>query len=282
MNRVCGRCSVGWALALAVVALSGCARQSELPPVSESGIYLPGKIVWRDLLTADVEEAGRFYEQLLGWDVEPWTEDYHVILHQGRLIGGIARKKDANKQARWIPFMSVPDVDQAIGTVQANGSKVILAPIDLPLRGRVALVDDPQSAAFGVMHSDGGDPPDRKADIGDWLWEEVWVTNPDAVLPFYEKLAGLELRSIRVQGIEYRYLESEGAPRMGVVEKPDVSVDNTWVNYVRVEDPAAIAERAEALGGKVLMAPREDIRQGSVAIIADPTGGVILVQKWPL
>jgi predicted enzyme related to lactoylglutathione lyase len=271
-----------WVSVLAFLTFAGCASQTDLPPISESGVHLPGKIVWRDLLTSDVETAGRFYEQLLGWDIEPWSHDYHVILHQGRLIGGIARKRDADKQAQWIAFMSVTDVNQAVEIVRSSGSRVILPPRDMPLRGSVAVIEDSEGAAFGVVHSDSGDPPDREADIGDWLWEEVWVTDPDAVLPFYEKIAGLRPANINIQGVDYRYLESDGTPRMGVVKKPDVKIGNSWVNYVRVADPEAVARRAESLGGKVLMAPREDIRQGSVAIIADPTGGALLVQRWPL
>ena len=272
----------GWISFLALLILAGCTVRPELPPISESGTHSPGKIVWRDLLTSDVDEAGRFYEQLLGWETERLSDGYRLILFEGRPIGGIARKDDDETAAQWVPFMSVADVDRAVGTVEASGSEVYLSPIDLPKRGTLALVADPQGAAFGVMRSEGGDPADRKAAIGDWLWNELWLEDPDAVLPFYQKLAGLRPESVDADGVDYRFLESDGVPRAGLVKRPESVIRNTWVNYVRVEDPSDMARRAEALGGRVLMAPRPDVRRGSVAIIADPTGGAILLQKWPV
>lgn len=265
-----------------VLILGGCTLRPELPPISETGTHSPGKIVWRDLLTSDVDKAGRFYEQLLGWKTEPLSDGYHLIRFQGRLIGGIARKRDAETRAQWIPFVSVADVERAVETVEASGSRVFLGPVELPKRGTVAVVADPQGAAFGVMHADGGDPADREAVVGDWLWNEIWLDDPDAVLPFYEKLAGLRPETIDVDGNSYRLLESDGVPRAGLLKKPAPDIRDTWVNYVRVEDPSAMVGRVEALGGRVLMAPRADIHQGTVAIIADPTGGAILLQKWPI
>jgi len=42
------------------------------------------------------------------------------------------------------------------------------------------------------------------------------------------------------------------------------------------------AARAAQLGGRVLLAPRSDLRDGTLALIADPTGAVLALQKWPL
>jgi hypothetical protein len=35
------------------------------------------------------------------------------------------------------------------------------------------------------------------------------------------------------------------------------------------------------LGGKVLLAPRPDLRKGSLAVVADPAGAVVALQKYP-
>jgi predicted enzyme related to lactoylglutathione lyase len=37
-----------------------------------------------------------------------------------------------------------------------------------------------------------------------------------------------------------------------------------------------------SLGGKVVLAPRPDIRNGTLAVVADPSGAVLALQKWPL
>jgi predicted enzyme related to lactoylglutathione lyase len=49
-----------------------------------------------------------------------------------------------------------------------------------------------------------------------------------------------------------------------------------------VDDPAAVSARVTALGGRVILPPSPGIRNGTVAIVADPTGGAVALQKWPL
>ena len=54
------------------------------------------------------------------------------------------------------------------------------------------------------------------------------------------------------------------------------------LSSIRVEDPAAMAARAVSLGGKVLIEPRPDVRKGTLAVVTDPTGAALALQKWPL
>ena len=48
------------------------------------------------------------------------------------------------------------------------------------------------------------------------------------------------------------------------------------------EAVAGLAARAVSLGGRLLIAPRAEVRGGTLAVIADPTGGAFALQKWPL
>jgi predicted enzyme related to lactoylglutathione lyase len=74
----------------------------------------------------------------------------------------------------------------------------------------------------------------------------------------------------------------KGRERAGLLRNP-IAVDRpVWLPFVRVADPAATAARAAQLGGKVLLAPRGDVRDGTMALIADPAGAMLALQKWPL
>jgi predicted enzyme related to lactoylglutathione lyase len=53
-----------------------------------------------------------------------------------------------------------------------------------------------------------------------------------------------------------------------------------WLPMLRVADVNAMVTRTVALGGRVILAPRADIRNGTVAIIADPTGAALALQEW--
>jgi hypothetical protein len=50
---------------------------------------------------------------------------------------------------------------------------------------------------------------------------------------------------------------------------------------VLVSDPAAFAARAVALGGRVVVPAAPERRNGSLAVIADPGGAVLALQKYP-
>ena len=72
-----------------------------------------------------------------------------------------------------------------------------------------------------------------------------------------------------------------GRERAGIMRMPFGGMQPTWLVSVMVADPAASAQRAQQLGGRILLTPRMDVRSGSVALIADPSGAVLALQRWP-
>lgn len=277
--------------ALMLIVGSGCAGldPSRIPPIDTTGTQpLPGKIVWHDLLTEDPTAARRFYADLFGWTFRDVGlgrgQSYTVIEHDGRIIGGLVGARRINRDvnvSRWIPVLSVAEMDAAMATVRAWGGTVFQAPLDIPQRGMVAVVADPQGALLTLLEPRDSDPADRTAEPGDWLWNEIWSSDPEATLAFYQSLepAFTVERKENDDG-GYRFLSASGAPRVGVVRKPVDRIADTWVAYVRVSDPAATAAAAQRLGGEVLLPARKNPRGGAVAILNDPTGAGFLVQNW--
>jgi hypothetical protein len=47
-----------------------------------------------------------------------------------------------------------------------------------------------------------------------------------------------------------------------------------------IVDPSAAAERAAALGGQVLLEPTAEVREGTMALVTDPSGAVLALRKW--
>ncbi len=83
-------------------------------------------------------------------------------------------------------------------------------------------------------------------------------------------------------GRPYTVFKRDGTPRAGLLVDPFPEVTPYWLSYVRVEDPAAVVAKVEGLGGQVLLKPDPKHRNGTVAIIADPTGAEVAIQKWPI
>jgi predicted enzyme related to lactoylglutathione lyase len=272
------------------LTLGGCAGidPARIPAIDAGAdTRLPGKVVWHDLLSEDPAAAKRFYGGLFGWtfrDVDLGAgQTYSVIEHDGRAIGGIVDGRginDANNVSRWIPVLSVADMSAAMSVVRAGGGTVFQAPVDIPTRGAMAVVADPQGAVLTLLESNAGDPADRPAADGDWLWNEIWSSDTDASIAFYERLVP-EFQLASARGGDYRYLQAEGRPRVGVLPKPVARIADTWVAYVKTSDPAAVAAAAERLGGEVLLPPRANpTGTGEVAILNDPSGAGFLVQTW--
>ena len=274
-----------------VLLLASCASvdPARIPAIDTTGssTRLPGKVVWHDLLSEDPQAAKRFYGGLFGWtfrDIDiGGGQTYTVIEHDGRGIGGLVDARGINRAAnvsRWIPVLSVADLDAAVATVRAGGGNVFQPPVDIPQRGRVAVVGDPQGALLTLLQSRSGDPPDRSVGDGGWLWNEIWSSDPEATLAFYQDLVPDYTAASGADKPAYTYLKAQGEPRVGVLPNPVPDIKDTWVAYVRVDDPAATVAAAERLGGRVLLAPRENPLGGEVAILNDPSGAGFLVQTW--
>jgi hypothetical protein len=124
---------------------------------------------------------------------------------------------------------------------------------------------------------------------GTFLWDELWATDVDAATGFYQRMAPFEVRQLDFEvadhSISYRVLSSQDKPRVGIRPNPVPEMGPMWVNYLRVDDLAAmeaIVARVPALDGAVLSPPTERPEGGYVAVIAGPSGAGIALQTWPL
>lgn len=262
-----------------------------VPPVSsaQTGTHIPGKFVWFDLVTNDVPAVKQFYGGLFGWEFEGDEDTYTTITYQGAPVGGIInrpRQDAAVNESRWIGYLSVPDVDQAVATTEQNGGTVYREARDYPDRGRIAVVGDAQGAVMALIRAEGGDPPDEEVRTNDWAWMELWTRNVSGTSDFYRDLVGYELEEITPpwegeQRVSYRVFKQGERASAGLIEIPWEEVNPTWLPYVLVDDAPATAEQAEKLGGEILIAPDKNIRNGEAALIADPSGAYLAIQQEP-
>ena len=281
--------------------ITACATISvDLPSVTDvpTGEKLPGKVIWRDLLTHDTKASQIFYETLFGWEFDGVGSEsglasnsvYKLIRHDGRLIGGMVDTVALNNRndiSQWIVSMSVANIDDAVAKYSAGDGDVITPPKDLHRRGRVAVVRDAEGALLALLETRDGDPADHEPEIGGFLWEELWTTDVESATAFYENVAGLKAAPWDVDenqesGATYRLLKDGDKPRVGIMPNPLEGLKPVWVSYLRVESPASITARVANLGGRVIVEARPRPLGGEVAFIAGPSGAGIALQTWPL
>lgn len=282
MNRISR-----WLCAATIAAASAIACASALGPDGEAGRFHPGKFVWFDLATDDLPGARAFYGAVFGWDfraVDGAPASYTLIEHEGGKVGGVfrqARPPGAPVGSRWIALMSVADPAKSAQYVQQNGGQVLLAPKTVAGRGTHAVFRDPQGAMFGVLAASGGDPSDDPVKDGDIFWLDLFAADPAKAATFYAGIAGYAISEVEAApGHKRIVLASEDIARAGIVPVPG-KFGPGWMPYILVEDLSAALDRVRAANGRVVVAPRDDLLAGRLAVIADPNGGVVGVIDWP-
>jgi uncharacterized protein len=281
---------VGLGLGAAGIAGVGCTTPPAVSPTQGMAISktpLVGKFVWRDLMTDEPAQVRPFYGELFGWEfveTQSLGRPYTLIKAGGQFIGGIAkgqRRVVHESNAQWLSYLSVADVERATQATAAAGGKVLVAPFDVPRVGRAAVVVDPQGAPLGLLRASFGDPADAPAPVMHrFLWTEALVRDPAAAARFYAELVGYEVLVHDEGDKPFRVLKLQGRERAGIMRMPFANMQPTWLPSVMVADPAASAQRAAALGGRTLVTPRMDVRAGTVALIVDPGGAVLALQRW--
>jgi predicted enzyme related to lactoylglutathione lyase len=277
------------ALAAGVAACTTVNR-IDLSAMSFSDEPLIGKFVWYDLITEDLEATKAFYGELFGWDLvetKDFQGDDYVLARSGNIfVAGmvpVERPTDGSRLSRWLPYVSVNDVDTAVDRTVAGGGRVVVPATETNV-GRVAAVVDPQGAVLGLARSAIGDPDDTTtaAGPGRVVWTELLADDQAAAASFYVDMVGYQANLIERRGGQYVLLKNGSATRGGILQNPTDDWKPAWLTYFGVSDPVAAAQRAESLGGRVLLAPTPEVREGTLALIADPSGAILALQKWPL
>jgi uncharacterized protein len=288
------RAGTGLAVAITAflaLATPSCVSTSKLDTSGMSFSFDPlvGKIVWYDLVTEDLEAAKLFYGKLFGWtfqDTTSYSGQPYALAKSGDVyVAGLLSvppRRDGQKVSRWVPYVSVPDVDAALDRVREAKGGIPVPARDVRI-GRVAAIVDPEGAVIGLVRSKIGDPDDAttKAAWGRIVWTELLSNNPSAAADFYRSVVGYEPRTIERRGGQYTLLTHQGIDRAGILKNPTENWRPDWLTYIGVANPADTATSAKALGATILVPVSPQIREGTIAVIADPAGAVLVLQKVP-
>jgi uncharacterized protein len=125
------------------------------------GIDGNGTLCWADLNTSDPERAAKFYSDVFGWQVTKGEHDPSGYLHikNGEsFIGGMppAGRSGTKTPPHWMLYFQVADVAATTAQASAAGSNVIMPATEIPNVGTMAVVADPQGAAFALFKSARG------------------------------------------------------------------------------------------------------------------------------
>ena len=257
----------------------------DLPPVAASptGQRLPGKVIWFDLLTLDPARSRPFYEGVLGWTFED-RGSYAIARDGGVPVAGMIQVPAPGPgapapQSRWMPLVSVPDVQAAAAAAQRAGGRVLEGPGSLGARGRYAAVADPRGAQLVLVTAAGGDPVDADAPPPGWMWAELWTDDLKGASSFYRTVVGYEAWQVGAGAQATWIYASGGRPRARAARMPFEKAPARWLPYVVVKDLDTSLGRVTELGGHVLRKP--EAKGPRIAVVSDPGGATFILEQRP-
>lgn len=117
---------------------------------------------------------------------------------------------------------------------------------------------------------------------GTFCWVDYVAHDMEAAQRWYAELFGWEAQTQETQGgPPYAMFTNGGKVVAGIGQMSDemkkAGVPPMWNNYVSVDDAAAVAEQAKALGATVTVPAMKVMDAGSLAFFMDPAGAAFAV-----
>jgi len=230
------------------------------------GIVPAGTPCWTDLATPDLADARRFYPELFGWTgrvaPEPEAGGYTDFLRHGQAVAGAGPPAIPEQVPIWSIYVAADDADLVAGRVEEAGGQLVVPPFDVFDRGRMAVLSDPAGATLCVWQPLTMPGGEVFGVPGAMSWTElVFGWQPDEQPTGSAGHTGWRLGSQIVAGMTTPLGDfPPGAP-------------GYWSVYFGVTDVDATAARAAALGGAILVPPR-DTAAGRCTALRDPQGAL--------
>ncbi len=114
----------------------------------------PGTVTWNELTTSD-PSVTEFYKQVAGMTTSTMDmgQGEYTLFHAGdQMVGGMTAPQMPGVPNHWHVYFEVADADAAAAKITELGGTILVPPFDIPV-GRIAVVQDPQGAAFSIMKS---------------------------------------------------------------------------------------------------------------------------------
>lgn len=113
-----------------------------------------------------------------------------------------------------------------------------------------------------------------------FVWRELMTTDVAASLRFYAETFGWKGDTMKMpDGNDYTVVNIGETSVGGIMKHPMPNVPAYWSAAVSVDDVDAVASRAAAAGGKVIVPPMDAGGMGRYAGLMDPQGAMINAWK---
>jgi predicted enzyme related to lactoylglutathione lyase len=272
--------------------------------------YLPGVPCWVDTSQPDPEAAVAFYSGLFEWDFrDAMPPDspgkYFIARLRGGDVAAVGSQPEGGPpMAVWNTYVWVESADETASKVKDAGGRVLTDPFDVMDAGRMAVLTDPEGAAFCVWQAKENRGAQIVNEPGSLNFNGLNTRDAASAKSFYGAVFGWETLQLGPDAAIWRlpgygdFLEQSDPDlrkRMAEVGAPEGFEDAVatlnpiaddqpdtpahWSVTFAVDDADATAKRAAQLGGKVVVPPF-DAPWVRTTVLADPQGATFIASKF--
>jgi predicted enzyme related to lactoylglutathione lyase len=263
-----------------------------------------------DTSQPDPEAAVAFYSDLFGWEfrdaMPPGSEGkYFIAQIRGGDVAAVGSiPAAAPPAAMWNTYVWVESADETAAKIRDADGSVVMEPFDVMDAGRMAVFTDPEGAMFCVWQAKENKGARIVNEHGSLNFNNLNTRDAGGAKSFYGSVFGWqtlgleggfqmwtlpgygdhlerdnpELRKQMAEAGAPKGFEDVVASLVPIAEdQPDVPPH--WGVTFAVDDADAIADKATALGGKVVASPF-DAPWVRTTVIADPQGATFTASKF--
>lgn len=113
-------------------------------------------IVHWELMGADGESLRDFYAGLFDWKLEAYEgfNNYYMVSADETVVGGAVGQGNEHMPNYATFYVQVPDIDEHLGKINANGGKTVLPKTVVPDTVTFALFNDPAGNLVGLVEGE--------------------------------------------------------------------------------------------------------------------------------
>ena len=271
--------------------------------------YIPGVPCWVDTSQPDPDAAVDFYSGLFGWELEdvmPEGSDakYYIARLQGKDVAAVGSIPEGAPQiATWKTYIWVESADETASKVSDAGGTVMMEPFDVMDSGRMAVFADPEGAVFMAWQANQHKGAQLVNDPGSLNFNGLNTRDAESAKKFYGAvfgwttldLGGAQFWTLPGYGDHLETIHPEirttvadaGGPEgfenviASIQPLPEDQPDTPahWSVTFATDDADATAEKAEELGGKVVVPPF-DAPWVRATVLTDPQGAMLIASKY--
>jgi predicted enzyme related to lactoylglutathione lyase len=272
--------------------------------------YIPGVPCWVDTSQPDPESAVAFYRDLFGWEFEDVMPPgapgkYFMARIRGGDVAAVGSiPEGAPPMAMWNTYIWVDSADETAAKVRDSGGSVVMESFDVMDAGRMAVFTDPEGATFFVWQAKQNKGAQIVNEHGSLNFNDLNTRDVETAKSFYGSVFGWQTLELEGgfqmwtlpgygdylardnPGLREQQAEVGAVPGFEDVvasiiplgdDQPDVPPH--WGVTFAVDDADAIADKAAAAGGNVVVPPF-DAPWVRTTVIVDPQGATFTASKF--